>query len=304
MRRLLILALTLLLLFSFAVTAFAVELDILEYRDGNTYLGTFETSTLSDSVKAEFEQLITSPTSLITYSYDTGHVCIVDIVSTDNVFVSVNSDGLCDITAVTGGEGFGGQIWEKSGDVWTLGPYLSQTPDTTLRDVVLVGGLALDDIDIFGSDGVDDTYIADIDGLLYVSDDSDSISGGGSDVGSGGSDDEEDSEDSGVLGFLGDFWNKFKSFLVGLFVPSEGYFKAWYNELKAAFEEKLSPIFDLFNQISGFFDGLSAASDDSTLFNNTLFAPWLSWIRALVTGLVLLLTFIAAYKKIISFIAI
>lgn len=286
------------LIFQLSLCSFAVKLDILNYRDGNTYLETFITSTLPDSIYEEFVSLVTSPTSLITYSYDTGNVCLIDIKSMDNVSISVNSSGLCNIEAVSSGKGFGGQIWNPSGDNWESGAGLAYTPGTTMRNVVLIGGLALDDIDILYSDGMDTTYIADIEGKMIVVDDRE-------DGDSDSADTPEDDENSGgILDFLGNFWDKFKSFLVGLLVPSEDYFKDWYSEIKSAFDKKFGALTEFYNTLTGFFDGVDTSSSTSGIFSDPLFSDWLSWIRDVITGLIVLLTIYVCYRRIIDLISI
>lgn len=286
------------LIFQLSLCSFAVKLDILNYRNGNTYLETFVTSTENDTVYNEFVELITSQTSLIAYDSDLEKIYLVDIDSTDNVTVGVNSAGLCYIFADTAGDGFGGQGWDINGENIVYSSKHFWTPGTTLSNVILLGGLALDDIDILYADGMDDTYIADIEGQLIIVDDREN----GSDDNTGSSG--EDDESGGILGFLGDFWDKFKSFLLGLFVPTEDYFKNWYSEIKSAFDKKFGALTEFYNTLTGFFDGVDTSSSTSGIFADSLFSDWLDWLRDVITGLILILTVYVCYRRIIALISI
>lgn len=283
------------LIFQLSLYSFAVKLDILDYRDGDTYLETFRTTIIADSVYNSFISLVNSSTCLVTYSYDTGNVCIFDIVSTDNISVSVNSSGLCDIEAVVGGKGFQGQIWEPVGDgYWELNSYLAYTPGTTMRNVVLVAGASINDIDVLYADGNTDSFFADISGTFWIVHDRDKVNTPA---------DTED-EDDGILGFLKDFWEKLKEILIGLFVPSDGFLEKWFNEIKDAFNKKFGVLTEFYNTLTGFFDGIDTENTDNGIFSDPLFSDWLSWLRDVITGLVLLLTIYLCYQRIVNMISI
>lgn len=316
MRRFFILALVLLLVFSLTANAFAVSVDsdcfYYNSSDGNTHLGVIAASEFDseifgyyqDWLKSDRRLLLSNSSGTIFWFYTLDSTA--DVILTypwidsegENKGLGLNCHGadkdegvgVCFSVAV-GSDGrlhYDGELLGGSDGVQLCGRF------TRLNCYIVMCSPSLLNKISFPSPTSD--YVVDFQGNLAIDDDI-NVSGG-----SGGSSG-DDSEQSGILGFLSDFWEKLKSFFLGLFVPSEGYFKAWYNEVKAAFEKKLSPIFALYEQLTSFFDSVAAA-EDTTLFNNPILVSCLSWVKGLITGLVLLLTMIAAYKKIISFIAI
>lgn len=297
MRRFFILALVLLLVFSFAVNAFAVDIydEYFQVIDGNTYLGTFATNPLTDLQKDNLRSFLDNELNFILTDYDHNKYYLLSLANESGFSIDYIYDGACLITLNCNASG---TVWACANDgILVYHSLAVYNAGDELDGFVIVGGRAFSTCNITFPSPVAD-YVADYKGSLMLCDDGGLMS----DPVNGGSDD-DNPEQSGILGFLSDFWEKLKSFFLGLFVPSEGYFKAWYNDVKAVFEEKLSPIFALYEQLSSFFDSVSAA-EDTTLFNNPILVSSLSWVKGLITGLVLLLTLIAAYKKIISFIAI
>lgn len=105
---------------------------------------------------------------------------------------------------------------------------------------------------VFTSSVPSSNYIPSYTGNLVIVDD----------LGEGGSEPPSDG-DGGILDWLKSFWRKLKSF----FVPDEGYFSDWFQEIKNAAMKKLSPIsetFDLFNQLG---DGMkNTNSKDDGLY--------------------------------------
>ena len=297
MRRFFILSLALFLLFSFAVNSFAVNIydEYFQVIDGNTYLGTFATNPLTDLQKDNLRSFLDNQLNFILANDN--HTCfyLLSLSNESGFSIDYIYDGSCLITLNCN---VSGTVWSCAGDgILTYDSVFVRDSGDELNGFIIVGGRAFSTCNITFPSPVSD-YVADYEGSLMLCDDgglmSDPVNGGSNN---------DDSEQSGILSFLSDFWEKLKSFFLGLFVPSEGYFKSWYNEVKAAFEDKLSPIFALYEQLSSFFDSVSAA-EDTTLFNNPFLVSCLSWVKGLITGLVLLLTLIASYKKIISFIAI
>lgn len=307
MRRLFILVLVIILIISFSVTAIAVSVDsecfYYDSSDGNTHLATIAASSMTPEFLSYYEDWKQSDRRMLCCNPDGTTFFFYNLNVTATVTLTYPFSG----TDSLGINCSGADIDEDVGLLFscTLSDDGYLYPDSSVwgdSDCPLCGRYtALDQYIILCSPSLQkeitfpspvSAYVVDYIGSLSIEDDLDDSSNNG-----------DDSEQSGILGFLSDFWEKLKSFFLGLFVPSEGYFKAWYNEVKAAFEEKLSPIFALYEQLTSFFNNVSAA-EDTTLFNNPILVSCLSWVKGLITGLVLLLTLIAAYKKIISFIAI
>lgn len=131
-------------------------------------------------------------------------------------------------------------------------------------------------------------------------------------------DDEED-DDGGLLGWLkkiwewlSSFWDKLMEFCLSLFIPRDGYFDDWFEEIRVAFDKKtggLSSVFDdiqaEFSNIRGsgelvfglppnyLYDGFSGVNLD--IIGTA--KPFLDIVRPVLTGIIALLTAFACYRK-------
>lgn len=290
MKRILTITLSLMLVLSLSVFAAAVSYDLFTYRDGNTYLETFILSIEDEQTQSEWREFVTGSNTVICSLDEISSVTgdFVYFFTSDNLSefsVIANDDYTCNIYADSV-SGFGGQVYEYNGNgEFNFYSYYNGSPDTHIENAVILGGLGVDTMNHIEKSS---SYIADVEGDLYIVDD----------LG-----ESDESESDGVLGFLGDFWNKFKTFLTSLFIPSDGYFADWYNEIKAAFDEKFGALTELYNQLTGFFDGIESDETPSELFDDAYFGDILSLCRGIITGLILLLTMIFCYRKIISLIS-
>ena len=121
-----------------------------------------------------------------------------------------------------------------------------------------------------------------------------------------------------ILDWLASFWDKLRAFFIGLFVPDDGYFQSWFEEVKAAFEVRMGGLSILFADITASFNRLSTSTEhesvlEFTLPKNSLWngfsgqtvdfmvsaRPYASWLRLVLNGIVLIFTVVICYKKLI-----
>ena len=255
--------------------SFAVSFDLFNYRDGNTYLETFVLSTEDEQAKSDWSKLVTGDDTLILYSDNLNgesgdYIFFLDPESVSGIQVIGNDDGTCSFYPENTSLGASGFAFKYGNDgKFYLESVLSGVLRGHADSVIILGGLGADDL-IHISDS--SPYTANVDGDLYIVDDL------------GGA----ESESNGILGFLGDFWDTFKTFLTSLFIPSDGFFTDWYNEIKAAFDAKFGALSDLYNQLTGFFSGITSNDSSNALFDDKYFGGILSSFRNIITGISLL----------------
>ncbi len=115
----------------------------------------------------------------------------------------------------------------------------------------------------------------------------------------------------GILDWLGGFWDK----LVGLFIPREGFFSDWFEELRTAWSQKLGGLGTLLDQIRDALDGAGKADSlifalpEGMLFESSggvrvdlfwMVQPLLKLVRPVLTGALVILTVIRCYRKVID----
>ncbi len=124
-----------------------------------------------------------------------------------------------------------------------------------------------------------------------------------------------------ILDWLISFWDKFKAFFIGLFVPEDGYFQSWFQAIKSAFESKIGGLSIVFASISDAFNRLSTATEtdsqlvftvpDNSLWNGfngisvdflVSARPYMRWIRPVFNGIILIFTVVLCYRKLITII--
>lgn len=123
-------------------------------------------------------------------------------------------------------------------------------------------------------------------------------------------------EDSGgILGWLADFWDKLKDFFLSLFVPREGFFGEWFEELRSAFDSKLGGLGDVIAYIKGMLTSAVGMSDirlvlpDNMIFEGAagtsvsltdLLEPVFRFLRPICTGFVTVVTAYICYRRVID----
>ena len=247
MKRLFSLVLSVLLSLSLSFSALALSFDRFDFRDGNTHLGIFDVQGMSDSLYQQYVSIVTSPNNLIVYSDyspngETGDFYYLFHIVDPSVIRLVDNDD-----SVNRADLWPNSIIDPDYDCNVSGLYFrddgsgylryegiyNHPDDTTLYSLVLLGGLALDDV---YSDFLTVDAVANVQGQLVIEDNynPDAVP----------PDDETDDDGygSGVLGWLHSFWDTLRDFFLNLFIPSDGFFSDWYNEIKTVFDAKFSSL--------------------------------------------------------------
>lgn len=144
-------------------------------------------------------------------------------------------------------------------------------------------------------------------GLLYIVDDL------GNEMEGEGEVEDENPWWQHLLDWLNSFWKKLKDF----FVPEEGYFDDWFNEIKDAAMKKLGPISDVNSKLQGAFEAFKNDHSDTGLYldipKNHFFEGFpgirvslirevgglLDSIKTILTMIFVVLTAIICYRRII-----
>lgn len=149
-------------------------------------------------------------------------------------------------------------------------------------------------------------YFIEYEGVLYIVDDLGEEGGGGADF---------LSWLKRLWGWLSSFWDKLVEVLLSLFVPGEGYFDDWFRELREAFTAKLGGLDEVFSELQAIFRDPSGAGDlviampAGMIYEGSpgaevslieFMQPILKFVRPVLTGLVVILTVIGCYKRVIA----
>lgn len=305
---------TLLVVFLVTVQVSAIDIysDTFKLKNGDTYLGVFDTSALDAAEKSFLSAYLSSDKCLITYHPNAvngsgnGIYYLIYYVDAVSSTVSISENGLSELhfNGSAGSVVAKGTCWSAESDGTLKYLYDSSfSPNSWLSDTVIIGGTAATSINFPSPVS---SYAADYVGTLYLEDNSGLMS-----------EVAPDPDDSGgILGFLSSFWDKLKDFFVSLFVPSSGYITDWYKSISSAFNAKFSNLTALYTGLTGFFSGLhdessdlsfSVAADslydgnDAFSFNiSDYFSDMFGFVKGVLTGLVVLCTIIVCYRRIIS----
>lgn len=303
---------TLLVVFLVTVQVSAIDIysDTFRQKNGDTYLGVFDTKSLTDSEKVHLRAFLDSDKTIITYHPNAVNGAgngIYYLLYYPNAVAStvvIGEDGLAELhfSGTTGEFVVYGTTWSAEDD-GTL-RYLYDTSLASngwLSHAVIVGGSAVTSIDFPSPVS---GYAADYIGTLYLEDNDGFMS------------EAPPAENDGILGFLSSFWDKLKDFFVSLFVPSSGYITDWYKSISSDFNAKFSNLTALYTGLTGFFSGLHDESSDlsfsvsaDSLYNGNdafnfnisdYFSDMFGFVKGVLTGLVVLCTIIVCYRRIIS----
>lgn len=118
----------------------------------------------------------------------------------------------------------------------------------------------------------------------------------------------------GIMDWLNGFWDK----LVGLIVPDAGYYEQWYQEVKAAADDKFGGLSQLYEIMR---DAFAQLQDDNIVTTNLWWhidanemfegspaikvdvieyaRPYLKWLKPVLTMIILVYTAIACYRRIV-----
>lgn len=295
-----------LLLFSFSFSVFAVKVDEFYYEDGNTLLGVFNTTTLTEAQKQVVRDWLNSPSNLLIKSYGSTFY-FVTIPANNDITVQRKSDGLARVMWNVGGvKIFCWSDYDSNTRKFTN--FVEMLPTSTYYiDGILICGTAIDTLTF---PAPFDTYIADIQGELFFVDD-----GGLFAEGSGGSTDGENS--GGLWEWLKNFWDSLLDFVKSIFIPDEDYFNEWYESIRSKANEKFSALFYLYDVLTDTFKSQQGGDYTRSVFLNipanhfyagspAIKADLLEWalpfaagFRGFLTACVIIFTGIICYRRLV-----
>lgn len=133
-------------------------------------------------------------------------------------------------------------------------------------------------------------------------------------------DDGDGQNNGGIIEWLKNFWDNLLKFFKDLFVPPDGYFENWFKEIQTAFTEKLGGVGNLFESISKSFESIKDSQKNKSeimieLPDNYLFDGFkgfstnliskqgyslLSWLRNVITAIIIVITAVTCIRKVIA----
>lgn len=279
----------------FSVTAFALPPNSFVGEDGNTHLETVDLRELPADTVEYFLSVFEEEKGLI-LSSGSNYIFLVIPESYTLSFTRSSNGVFAQVMPITGGNPLRYLTFTKDGEYYTL---LQDNYYAGVYFDFVVGGRYAQSA-TFPDLGFN--YIADFPGEFLIS----YIV---SDVGK-----------DGILNWLGNFWQTLADTIKGLFVPSDDYFKSFFDEIKSAFDKKLGGLSEFVNSISESFsalknvDGLSSFT--ITLPNNQFFygydgitvdilakiKPLLSFLRGLFNSILVVSTCVFCYRRLIEII--
>lgn len=124
-----------------------------------------------------------------------------------------------------------------------------------------------------------------------------------------------------IINWLTGFWDKLIEIVAKIFIPSEGYFENFFNEISLAFGEKTKGLGSVFEGVKSLFDGLNSVTGETALtmtipnnhfysgysgitvnFLNPKLKPLLDTVRSVFNSVLVLFTSIICIKKLIALI--
>ncbi len=292
----------------FTLQASAYSLPYFAYEDGNTVLGTFITSTLTDIQKDDVRTFLDGENNLILYvpfEYENDWFYLVNLEgTTPPPEVEIRADGFIDFYFNTVAVG---TVWEiDDSDNITYRHTTTLTPGTSILHAVIIGGKAVRTTNMTLPTPTN-TYVADITGALMLRDDGGLMSDVEVDEGEGG---------GGILGFLSGFWDALKSAFMGLFVPSNGFFTDYFQDIQIVASVKMGGLFSLYNAMLDAFQSLNGDTPSMTfeIPANSMFpssplvtfnvlgnvGTYVKWVKGILTGIVVLVTAILCYRRLVT----
>ena len=309
-RRLLSVLVASAMLFLLAAPACAATLPTATEKDGNTYVGTFRMADQTDLYKQFWDDWKHSDRNVMLAGAGGEFFWFLIVPEGASLAFFDDSSNSPDFIRMTCNKAidylrFSVSVSDsESIEVEEMGTLSAGTALQGVRYVV--SGTYFNTVSYHFSDFSYD-YLVDYEGTLYLVDDLDG----------------DQDEDSGLLAWLkniwdwlSSFWEKLKALFISLFVPSNGYFSDWFNEIKTAFEAKTGGLSTLFDSISGSLGGLSSSGKSTLILktsDNYLFSGYkgvsvdilagvkdvLVWLRSFLNGLVIIYTVITCYKQLI-----
>lgn len=289
--------------------ASAYSLPYFTYEDGNTVLGTFITSTLTDIQKDDVRTFLDSPYSLIVYTpndFEPDRLYLMTFSEGESLEFTLRSDGNVDL--YNNYFSYSGTAWDFEDDGTLTYRYtLSGTPRSVFYKLRIVGGRAAANIDMV-LPTPRSSYVADVTGQLLIRDDGGLFSESDTD--------NSDDDSGGILGFLSGFWDALKSAFMGLFVPGNGFFTDYFQEIQTVASAKMGGLFSLYNAMLDAFQSLNGDTPSmifeipaSSMFPSSPLitfnvlgnvSTYVKWVKGILTGIVVLVTAILCYRRLVT----
>lgn len=298
------LLLVLLMLSTLCMTAFAVSVPEFAYKNGDTYLGTFITSKMSDSNKSILKEWLSAKRTALIRN-ETGQIHFIIFPTGATVKASLGTNGRVNLLK-SGSVNAYGVSWaakSSSGNYETCAP-ITFSAGYSYTNCIILGGTIFSEITmptpVTG-------YIADVTGDFYLEDD------GGlfSDPDSGG----------GILEtiweWIKNFWKSLLDFVKSIFIPEDGYFEKWYNEIKAAADKKFAALASLYDILKSAFQSVESSAALKSLMleipanhfwegSPAMSADLLKWaipfasgVKGMMTAIIMLFTGVVCYRRLI-----
>lgn len=306
--RLFIVSFLLCLILSVNVSAFKLG-EQHQWIDGDiTYIGTFKTSLLSDEQKTFMRNWFSSDKTVCSFMASSNIIRFY--IFKDNISFSASQvNNMIGLTFVSNNEvefiSFNYQTMEPLNNeihresIYANVPYFVNS--IISRPLFLHYDVDVTNINPALFIEYDTKYLAfiDDDGLIEV--------------------EQPEEPDTGIIGWLKNFWEKLKQLFISIFVPEDGYLQQWYNDIKTAFEKKVGGLSSAFSNLSSAFNSLKTSAEERTKIILTLPDNWIfqgykgtsvdllgyaggfmSFLRNIFNGIILISTIIICYKNLIK----
>lgn len=299
----------------FSVVAFAVPLPDSVVVDGNTTLRVFNTKDLTVEEQEFFETIIASPRSVVTLFYSPSapsatSYCFFMVPDNASLVLSKSSyeDSLeINVSKFVPENAFGFMVfsYDSSSKLYMYDADSSNTGGTYGMGghLLIAGGQFWNDVS-YNFPTLGYNYLADISGTLMIEWNT--------------MDNPSSNWWDGLLSWISDFWTIFINTLKSLFIPSPDFLSDFVDDIKTAFESKLGGLSNLVSSVSNMFDSLKNVSG-STVLTITIpdnqfyhgykgltvdvfsfFGSLLSFIRGVFNSILVILTIVVCYRRLIN----
>ncbi|WMJ84286.1 hypothetical protein ACS3UN_07985 [Oscillospiraceae bacterium LTW-04] len=282
---------------------FAYNPPNLTVENGNSVLETFITSTMDDTSKERVRSFLASELGLVLYIPSSDRYLLLEVKSPDSIFVdTLSPNGLANLVFTDGALGV---VFDVSGPNMTFAALTTFGLNSFQKDCVIVSGRYFDSCTM-NFPTPTSPYVADFEGSLFFRDDGGLMS----DI------KEEPDDGGGILGFLKGFWDALKDAFIGLFVPSEGFFADYFEDIRAVASVKMGGLLSLYNALLGAFQSLNGDTPSMTfqIPANSMFPysplvtfdvlghvrSYVEWVKGFLTGCVVLFTAVVCYRRLVT----
>lgn len=269
-------------------------------ENGNTVLGTFKTSTINATQKQLMRDWMTSNRNLL-FRSNNGSYYFITFPIGSKYYINRSANGLATINFLGSNQGLVFANRTSNGVYDTALDFVGG-PNTPLYSGLIITSNILTAENISLPTPVD--YIASWQGDLIIRDDDGLF--------------DSENESDGLLGWLKNFWDSLLNFVKSIFVPEDGYFEKWYNDIRTAANEKFKGILGVYDTLKGGFEDLQSSTSNGITLKisfpeNHFFSgspvisadftkhlsSLISFVKIVLTSIVVVYTGINCYKYLI-----